>query len=281
MTPTSLATPQVPVTTAVPELSSAAVALAERFGLPFCTTEQAHALDFVLLLGFDGLELVWQHQPHKQKLHPLQLSFTHGKQAWRQQLGGGKQEAVVRAVGVAKGYRPKVLDATAGLGRDGMMLAHAGCTVALLERQPAVYALLRYAVEQAQQDERIGAWVTERVTVLPFGSLLAEGSLRADIVEWAPEAIYLDPMFPERGKTAAVKKDMQMLQQLVGADSDADGLLPAALALASYRVVVKRPASAPYLAGQKPTSQVVTKKHRFDLYIKKAYGSANTTSSSV
>ena len=161
------------------------------------------------------------------------------------------------------------------------MLAHAGCTVALLERQPAVYALLRYAVEQAQQDERIGAWVTERVTVLPFGSLLAEGSLRADIVEWAPEAIYLDPMFPERGKTAAVKKDMQMLQQLVGADSDADGLLPAALALASHRVVVKRPASAPYLAGQKPTSQVVTKKHRFDLYIKKAYGSANTTSSSV
>lgn len=263
-----------PVTTRVPELSVAAAELAEAYQLPFRGIEAIADHDFVLELTLEGLALVWQSKPEFQ---PLYLSFTHGKQAWRQQLGGGKQEAVVRALGVAKGFRPRILDATAGLGRDGMMLAHAGCEVALLERHPAVYGLLRYAIEQAKQDERIGGWVRERVQVLAPGSLFAQEGARDDVQAYAPEAIYLDPMFPERGKTAAVKKDMQMLQNLVGGDDDADALLPAALALASHRVVVKRPASAPFLAGQKPSTQITTKKHRFDLYIKQPYGAPRTT----
>ena len=68
-----------------------------------------------------------------------------------------------------------------------------------------------------------------------------------------------------------VKKEMQMLQHLVGPDADSDGLLNAARALATHRVVVKRPTKAPFLANQPPHSQVATKKHRFDIYIKQAY----------
>lgn len=258
---------QFALVTDIPELSSAAGNLAEQYGLAN-KTQESHT--FYLRLTLDGLELVWQSEP---KVKPLHISFTTGKQAWRQQLGGGKREAVVRALGINRGHRPFILDGTAGLGRDGMMLAHAGCKVDLLERHPLVHALLDQAMQQAKQHEKIGHWVSERVRVLPAGSLLESmNSLLAGGYEQAPpDAIYLDPMFPERGKTAAVKKDMQMLQSLVGGDDDADQLLPAALALATYRVVVKRPSVAPFLAGQSPTTQITTKKHRFDVYLKKPY----------
>lgn len=259
----------IALVTDTPELTAAAATLAQAYGFTNELPEEGAGNDFYLELTLDGLELVWRSRPD---LQPLQLSFTHGPQAWRQQQGGGRQEAVVRALGVAKGFRPSVLDATAGLGRDGMMLAHAGCQVYLLERHPAVHALLDQAVVHAQQDERVGAWVKERVQVLPRGSLIDTDVLSETSQDLKPAAIYLDPMFPERAKAAAVKKDMQMLQALVGDDADADNLLPAALALATHRVVVKRPASAPYLSGQKPSSQITTKKHRFDVYVKKAYG---------
>ena len=67
-----------------------------------------------------------------------------------------------------------------------------------------------------------------------------------------------------------------MFQQLVGSDNDADSLLEPALAHAKFRVVVKRPNSAPFLAEREPNSQIKSKKHRFDVYIKRGFNeSAN------
>ncbi|WP_157981252.1 class I SAM-dependent methyltransferase [Aliidiomarina iranensis] len=254
----------VPLLAAEPELQAAAAALASEFTLPTVDTGS----NFILELTREGLQLRWRSKPEYQ---PLVLDYTRGKQAWRQQLGGGRQEAVVRALGLGKGFRPKVLDATAGLGRDGLILAHAGCEVRLLERNPAIHALLHQAVAHLQQFHGNEHWSYQRVLVLPAGSLLDHEDAHAVFADWQPDAVYLDPMFPEREKSAAVKKDMQMLQQLVGADLDADGLLAAALAIAKCRVVVKRPAKAPFLAGQTPSSQIASKKHRFDVYIKQAY----------
>lgn len=254
----------VPLLAAEPELQPAAAKLAERFELP-----QEHCgEDFVLELTRDGLQLRWLDRPDMQ---PLVLDYTRGRQAWRQQLGGGRQEAVVRALGVAHGMRPRVLDATAGLGRDGLMLAHAGCEVYFLERHPAIHALLDQAVLHFQQYQSDDHWSRQRLHMLPSGSLLEHDVMPSFIQELKPDAVYLDPMFPERDKSAAVKKDMQILQQLVGPDFDADGLLPLALELATYRVVVKRPNKAPFLAGQQPQSQVASKKHRFDIYLKQPY----------
>ena len=74
-------------------------------------------------------------------------------------------------------------------------------------------------------------------------------------------------MYPHRDKSALVKKEMRVFQDLVGADSDADGLLAPALALARKRVVVKRPDYAEPLAGHKPSTCIETKKNRFDVYV--------------
>jgi 16S rRNA (guanine1516-N2)-methyltransferase len=47
-------------------------------------------------------------------------------------------------------------------------------------------------------------------------------------------------------------------------------LLSPALALAKYRVVVKRPSYAPPLNNQVPTTSIKMKKNRFDVYVNKA-----------
>ncbi|MEL7401451.1 MAG: class I SAM-dependent methyltransferase, partial [Pseudomonadota bacterium] len=54
---------------------------------------------------------------------------------------------------------------------------------------------------------------------------------------------------------------------LVGKDPDADELLSAALSVARYRVAVKRPAKAPFLADTKPTYQLEGKTSRYDIYV--------------
>lgn len=246
-----------------PELAPAAVHLAQELQLP----EGMNEHPFVLELTQEGLQLRWQSQP---KVKPLLLDFVAGKQAWRRQAGSLRDEAIVRACGIQKGHRPDVLDATAGLGRDGMILAHAGCPVRFLERNRAIHALLNDAVYRASQDEHIGPWVSERVRVLPAGSIL-QPAYAAQLLTKPPMAVYLDPMFPHRDKSAAVKKDMQILQTLVGSDEDSADLLDAALSLATHRVIVKRPAKAPHLAERAPQAQVASKKHRFDIYIKQAY----------
>ncbi|HAD42901.1 MAG TPA: 16S rRNA (guanine(1516)-N(2))-methyltransferase, partial [Plesiomonas shigelloides] len=76
------------------------------------------------------------------KLGAICVDFVGGTMAHRRRFGGGRGEAVAKAVGIKKGYLPDVVDATAGLGRDAFVLASIGCRVRLLERHPVVAALL-------------------------------------------------------------------------------------------------------------------------------------------
>ncbi len=78
----------------------------------------------------------------------------------------------------------------------------------------------------------------------------------------------MDPMFPERQKTALVKKDMRIFHELVGADEDADALFEWACQQPANRYVVKRPLHAPSLASAKPTMSIYGERLRFDCYIK-------------
>ncbi|MCY1367758.1 Ribosomal RNA small subunit methyltransferase J [compost metagenome] len=55
----------------------------------------------------------------------------------------------------------------------------------------------------------------------------------------------------------------------MGDDQDAPALLEAALALASHRVVVKRPRKAPIIAGTKPSYALEGKSSRYDIYPKR------------
>jgi 16S rRNA (guanine1516-N2)-methyltransferase len=82
-----------------------------------------------------------------------------------------------------------------------------------------------------------------------------------------PDVIYIDPMYPSRDKSALVKKDMRLLHQLAGPDTDSEQLLTTARTTALKRVVVKRPKSAPFIGNQKPTTSLESKNTRYDVYI--------------
>ncbi|MGR4051157.1 16S rRNA (guanine(1516)-N(2))-methyltransferase RsmJ [Kosakonia cowanii] len=204
------------------------------------------------------LELRKRDEP---KLGGIFVDFVAGAMAHRRKFGGGRGEAVAKAVGIKGSYLPEVVDATAGLGRDAFVLASVGCRVRMLERNPVVAALLEDGLQRGYADVEVGPWLRERLTLIHASSLsgLADISPR-------PQVVYLDPMFPHKQKSALVKKEMRVFQSLVGPDLDADGLLEPARQLAIKRVVVKRPDYAPPLAGVATQSAVVTKSHRFDIY---------------
>jgi 16S rRNA (guanine1516-N2)-methyltransferase len=219
---------------------------------------------FVFVLGANGLVL------HAFGAHygvNIRADFHGPTVTFRRKQGGGKGQMIAKAVGVRAGVYPRVLDATAGLGGDGFVLASLGCQVTLLERVAAVRALLEDGLEQARryalaQDadllrvlDRISLVETDAAAYLPD---LSEAE--------RPDVVYLDPMFPVRTKSALVKKEMRVFHSLVGQDTDADGLLATALSSARYRVVVKRPRLAPPLADRAPNHVLEGKTNRYDLY---------------
>ncbi|SFN41360.1 16S rRNA (guanine1516-N2)-methyltransferase [Izhakiella capsodis] len=227
--------------------------LAARWGL-----EQDERQLMALVMTSDGLELRKQDEP---KLGGIRVDFAAGALAHRRRFGGGRGEAVAKAVGIKGSYLPDVVDATAGLGRDAFVLASIGCRVRMLERHPVVAALLDDGLQRGYLDAEIGVWLRERLTLLHASSLTALEALNP-----RPEVVYLDPMYPHRQKSALVKKEMRVFQMLVGADADADGLLFPARRLATKRIVVKRPDYAPPLAEVETRSAVITKSHRYDIY---------------
>jgi 16S rRNA (guanine1516-N2)-methyltransferase len=227
--------------------------LAARWGL-----EQDEQAVMALVMTPDHLEL---RKRDEAKLGGIWVDFVGGAMAHRRRFGGGRGEAVAKAVGIKGDYLPEVVDATAGLGRDAFVLAAIGCRVRMLERHPVVAALLEDGLQRGYQDAEIGGWLRDRLSLLYASSLTA-----LEDIAPAPDVVYLDPMYPHRQKSALVKKEMRVFQSLVGADMDADGLLMPARRLAKKRVVVKRPDYAPPLAGVETQSAVTTKSHRFDIY---------------
>lgn len=217
-------------------------------------------LEFLLRLNQQVLELIKLDEP---KLGGIKVDFVEGVTAHRRKFGGGRGQDIAKAIGLKHGFTPHILDATAGLGRDAFVLASLDCKVTLMERMPVVAALLNDGLERAKLNQEVSE-IANRMTLVNASSI--ENMNLAQQVD----VVYLDPMYPHREKSAAVKKEMRVFQSLVGEDLDADALLEPAIALAKYRVVVKRPSYAPPLNNIKPSTSIKMKKHRFDVYVKQA-----------
>jgi 16S rRNA (guanine1516-N2)-methyltransferase len=207
------------------------------------------------------------------KVLPVFVDFLHGASAHRRLHGGGAGQAVAKAVGLNKRKDLSILDATAGLGRDAFVMASLGAQVTMYERNNVVYEILKDGLDRMSLSADHDILDILQRMKLEQKSLIE--SYPSEKAQPGFDVVYLDPMFPERGKSAKVKKDMSMFHDVVGSDVDADSLLAPALELAKFRVVVKRSKSAPNLAGQKPTTTLVGKSSRFDLYTKKAINPGN------
>jgi 16S rRNA (guanine1516-N2)-methyltransferase len=200
------------------------------------------------------------------------VDFLDGTLQYRVRTSG-KRQGLGKAVGLDKASGISVLDATAGLGRDALVLAALGCEVSLMERSPLVHALLEDGLARARRDgpPELRA-VLARMTLLEGDSrerfaAIARGELPR------PDVIYLDPMFPPRSKSASVKKDIALLHTLLGSEEDFPALLAAALPCAKHRVVVKRPGSKSDANLPRPAFTVPGKAAHFEVYVNSSFSS--------
>ncbi|TNF33230.1 MAG: hypothetical protein EP312_09815 [Gammaproteobacteria bacterium] len=226
---------------------SRSLALAGQLGLPCLDNGEAV---FWLEYGEQGL---WLRKAGDRK--GVLIDWLQGKMDYR--IRQARSELLVKAFDVLP-QGASVLDATAGFATDSVLLALAGFSVTACERSPVLHALQHDAWLRAQSDGAMAA-VLENLHLRHADALAVMQSGTFD-------AIYLDPMFPARDKSAAVKKPMVYLQDLLGEGCDGSDLLVAALQSAKRRVVVKRPPKAPFLAGMQPSGQRHGKAIRFDIY---------------
>jgi 16S rRNA (guanine1516-N2)-methyltransferase len=186
--------------------------------------------------------------------------------------------------------RPLAIDATAGFGEDSMILAAAGYHVTLFEQNPIIAALLQDGLERAKEVPELAEIVT-RMTFRegdsiaymkelagaesgetsngenPFWGNSVEARDGGDFFRTRSiDVIYLDPMFPARKKTGLIKKKFQLLQQLEAPADDEEELLAAAQDLRPGRIVIKRPAKGPCIAGIKPDFTYNGNSIRYDCF---------------
>ncbi|MFN3580150.1 MAG: class I SAM-dependent methyltransferase [Pseudomonas sp.] len=232
--------------------------MAARLGVPVADTATE---DYPLLLcvGAEGLSL---QATGPDAPGAVRVDFVEGAMAHRRQFGGGAGQMVAKACGLRGALRPTILDATAGLGRDAFVLASLGCQVTLIERQPVIAALLADGLERARQAGGEVAEIATRMRLLDGDAIELMRAWQGPV----PQVVHLDPMFPQRDKSALVKKEMRLFKPLVGEDADAPQLLAAALELASHRVAVKRPRKAPAILGTPPSAELGGQSSRYDIY---------------
>ncbi|MCR5536818.1 MAG: class I SAM-dependent methyltransferase [Succinivibrio sp.] len=192
---------------------------------------------------------------------PWWIDLLQPKLLTRSRLSSRKTEAVAHAV-LGSLPEPLVYDATAGLGRDALILQSAGARVWMFERNPVIYLLLYDALIRAQHSSLASQLKHGLPRLMPFGTLVEQAKLLP-----APDAIYYDPMFPSRTKSALVKKEMQLFHYLAGADPDTQDYLKQLGTLGSRRLVLKRPqhASREMLSGFSQFS-IDGKACRYDCY---------------
>ncbi len=240
-------------------LEAAAAALAQKLHLPLVLS-RLQAYDYLLVLTPEYIGL----QKTEGTSLPLHIDFLRGKINYRAQRTSIKKEALARAMGLKGKTHPSIVDATGGLAGDSFTLVSLGFEVTLLERSSIISTLVSDAIQRAQKDPRVAPSVNRMHLV------------HADAIAWLqnlkiqdrPDIIYLDPMFPERKKTALPKQEMLILHDIVGEDKDAELLLKVALACAVKRVVVKRPRLATVLAVDiAPSFSLSGSSSRFDVYL--------------
>jgi 16S rRNA (guanine1516-N2)-methyltransferase len=163
-----------------------------------------------------------------------------------------------------------LIDATAGLGLDAFILACAGWHVTMVEQSPLVHALLEDGLKRAM-DAATAEGKHNMLANLNRMFLMPVSDSQNILTTLPAAVIYLDPMFPERDKSARVKKNRYLLQQLHGEEAQGENLLKLAIGLAR-KVVVKRPQHAHPLDYINPSGAISGKTARFDIYAGRVTG---------
>lgn len=223
-----------------------ALALSRQLNIPIVSDAGDH---LALILSTEGLSLAGDG---------LQVQGDYTKMLPRLKHNNLTHELLVKAAKLKGTEHPTAVDATAGMGDDSLLLAAAGFTVELFEHNPIIAALLRDTLERA-------AGIPELAPIVSRMHLTVGSSVEGlKNLSYTPDIVLLDPMFPARQKSSLVTKKLQLFQKLEIPCNEESVLLEAALAAHPRRVIIKRPAKGPYLAGVKPSYSLDGKAVRYD-----------------
>ena len=209
--------------------------------------------DLILKLGSNGLSLINKN---------MILHGDYTKNIKRLISGKIQSELLVKAAKI-KGKQENLIavDATAGLGEDSLLLAAAGFKVYLYENNPIISLLLKDTIERAKQ-------VPELEEIVCRMEVIEEDSIKSmKELGFKPDVILLDPMFPERKKSALVKKKFQLLHFLESPCTDEEEMLEAAILAKPHKTIIKRPLKGEWLAGKKPDYCLKGKAIRYDCIV--------------
>lgn len=241
------------------------IELSRQLDVPIVDETAATQFNYQLRITSHGLELLATHLDGKSRLF---LDFVKGAVGYRRMHGGGYRQAIAKAVGLKNAMQSlTVLDATAGLGKDAFILASLGARVHLVERSAIIAALLQDALNRALQVPEINALLKGKIQLSAGDACDVLAEIQAGIQDKKPDIVYLDPMFPEKNKTALTTIDLRIIRDIVGPDMDAEKLFEKAMETAKHRVVVKRPIQAPTISALKPSFSLPGKRNRYDVYI--------------
>ena len=124
-----------------------------------------------------------------------------------------------------------IYDITAGWGRDALVMANAGSSVVMVEKNPLMAAMLEDCLARLDNQQ-----LRSRISLV--------WSCAKQFLETLslPAVIYLDPMHPKRVKTALVKKHLHTLQSFIPPNDDVIELIALAMLKQPQRLVLKWPA---------------------------------------
>eukprot|EP00525_Craspedostauros_australis_P003117 CAMPEP_0198125714 /NCGR_PEP_ID=MMETSP1442-20131203/43209_1 /TAXON_ID= /ORGANISM="Craspedostauros australis, Strain CCMP3328" /LENGTH=197 /DNA_ID=CAMNT_0043785371 /DNA_START=41 /DNA_END=631 /DNA_ORIENTATION=+ len=194
---------------------------------------------------------------------------------------------------------------TAGFAQDSLTMALSGSNVqhvCMIERDPIVATLLQDAMRRltvlaasTEPEAEIAKGLCDVLSLHRGDGADVLPSLIQSETIGLPDIVYLDPMFPPRTKSAAVKKNMKLLHDLLGTqrqqvkqhseafegedvstsepqmstEEQEARILKAALQYAQCKVVVKRPIRAATIGNAEsvqPSYSVDGSTNRFDVY---------------
>ncbi len=246
-------------------ISGHAQQLADLLNIPLISDPRGYQVFFNLTPNH--LELI-AHEENSKKPSSLRVDFTTPGNLRR--VKNPHKELLIQAIKIRKKIPATVVDATGGLGRDAFLLAAAGCKVDVFEQNHFIGALLADGLKRAALAPQT-ARVCNRITLHIQNTVEHIGELCPP-----PEVVYLDPMFPERDKSAKVKQNLRILRYIEGDQGEDRELFAAVWAIKPRKIVVKRPLKSAPLCEIRPTYTLKGKAVRFDVYIPASFTKDST-----
>lgn len=234
------------------------VALAQQLAVDVLVSEQAvgSECEFFLAYRHGALKLLDKQTLKKGGLL-VEIEPRPGEQ---HSYPAPKKDLLAQAVGKKT---ETIVDATCGWAQDSLALFRMGYQLTCIERSPVMAALIADGLQRLAVKD----WVLNRELQVPQLLVGNAIDLLAQLPQ-TPDCIYLDPMFPpKRKKSAATRKSMAVLRDILGDDLDKQQLFDAAMQTAGKRVVVKGPDDAEPLGGS-PSMSFNSKLLRYDVYLK-------------